>query len=484
MRPSGLQSAAEYERLIELCPAVLFRQRADFSFEYASPKIGEWTGFSADEWLRNPNFLPELIYEADWATLSAHLNACAGSDEVASIVFRIRNRKTGRITSIVERRRAVRGSDGKLTGFDGVWMDISPQALAAKQLDELTWDHTFGLITMGGAHDLNNKLTGILSFSELHLGELDGANPVAEGLRTIRDNARVASQLLNQIAALHQTRVGSREHVDLNKFVTATTQILGRVISSRIKIETALDSETLVIYGDPVRLQRLIIGWALQAAVRMPRRGGITVATSVAKHGGQEFASLTLTDTGGELPKDLIESAVARAGFVVGETLEAGVLNQWKNFATTHGGTWKIESLPSGTRVELLLPTSNFTERSQKVPRKRWILVISESPECLSETLKSLEGQGIISVIAADEWERQLNPNWFSWDAVMFHGRETIPARLAALRERKPTVKTIICLSAGDLSEVDMGISNAADLLIGPDLAQGGMVKKIANLLA
>jgi hypothetical protein len=65
----------------------------------------------------------------------------------------------------------------------------------------------------------------------------------------------------------------------------------------------------------------------------------------------------------------------------------------------------------------------------------------------------------------------------------MFHGREAIPARLAALRERKVAVKTIVCLSSGDLSEVDTGVSSAADLLIGPDSAQGGMVKKIANLL-
>ncbi|HMJ66680.1 MAG TPA: PAS domain-containing protein [Candidatus Binatia bacterium] len=484
MRPSGLQSAAEYEQLIDFCPVVLFRQRPDFSFEYVSPKIDAWTGFSAEEWLRKPNLFKELIYEADLAALNAHLNACAGSDEVVSIVFHIRNRKTGRITSIAERRRAMRGNEGKLAGFEGVWTDISLQALVAKQRDEFTWDHTFGLITMGAAHDLNNKLTGILSFSELHLSELDGANPLAEGLRTIRDNARVASQLLNQIAALHEARIGSREHVDLNKFVTATAQILGRVISSRIKIETALDGATLVIYGDPVRLQRLIIAWALQAAVGMPRHGGITVATSVAKRDSREFASLTLTDTGGELPKDLIESGVSRAAFQVDETLAAGVLNQWRNFATTHGGTFKIESLPSGTRVELLLPTSNFTEESQQVPRKRWILVISESPELLSETVKSLEGQGIIALIAADEWERQLNPNWFNWDAVMFHGRETIPARLAALRERKLAVKTIICFSSGDLSEVDTGVSNTADLLIGPDLAQGGMVKKIANLMA
>src|SRR5258705_2472057 len=167
MRPSGLQSAAEYERLIDLCPVVLFRQRADFSFEYASPKIAEWTGLSTDEWLRNPNLFRELIYEADLAALNAHLNACPGSDEVASIVFRIRNRKTGRITSIAERRRAVRGNEGKLTGFEGVWTDISLRALAAKQRDEFTWDHTFGLISMGAAHDLNNKLTGVLSFSEL-----------------------------------------------------------------------------------------------------------------------------------------------------------------------------------------------------------------------------------------------------------------------------------------------------------------------------
>src|SRR5258705_11079454 len=104
------------------------------------------------------------------------------------------------------------------------------------------------------------------------------------------------------MATLHEIRTGSREHVDLNTFATGLAQILSRVISSRVKIETAVYQETLAVYIDQVRFQQLIIGWALHAAGRMARRGALGLKTSRIVHNGTEFAGLTSTATGSEFP--------------------------------------------------------------------------------------------------------------------------------------------------------------------------------------
>src|SRR5688572_17243923 len=98
MPPCGPDLTGTSEGLLDLCPGVLFRQRPDFSFQYIGRKIQGWSGFSAEEWLRRTDLLPQLVYEEDAASLEAHLKACASASGELQTVFRMRNRHTGRIT--------------------------------------------------------------------------------------------------------------------------------------------------------------------------------------------------------------------------------------------------------------------------------------------------------------------------------------------------------------------------------------------------
>jgi hypothetical protein len=485
MRPSGLESAADYERLIGLCPAVLFRQCADFSFKYVSPKISEWTGFPAEEWLRRPKLLQEILYEADAPGMQSHLDACANSDAIATTVFRIRNRETGRLMWICERRRVVRGSNAKPAAYEGLWSDVSVQVLAMQQRGAAEWHRTFSLMTMGAAHDLNNKLTGILSFSELHLSELDATSPLGEALRTIRDNARTASQLLHQMATLHEANTGNCEHIDLNSFVTSMAAILTRVISSRVKIETALHHQPLAVHVDQVRFQQLIMGWAMQAAGRMPRRGTLALKTASIAGSGTGFAGLTITDTGTQLPTSLTTNPLESGPLDPAETPAITILRQLRDFTLRYHGTCRIESSSGSTSLELLLPVSNFAEDAARLAGKRWILIVSKTAQKLSEFLKALEEHAIVAVVGSEAWEEQLDPGRFEWQAVLFHGPPpSMPGLLAATRARKLPTKTVVYLSSGDVAELDSNVKDAADLLIGPDLPQGGVVRKIVNLVA
>ena len=71
MTPPG--SASVDERLLELCPVVLFRQRPDLTFEHISPRIHEWTGVRPEEWLRNPQFLQQLMHAPDGGAYTRHV---------------------------------------------------------------------------------------------------------------------------------------------------------------------------------------------------------------------------------------------------------------------------------------------------------------------------------------------------------------------------------------------------------------------------
>src|SRR5262245_39858745 len=112
MHSSGPELPGAPERLLDLCPGILFSQRADFSFDYVDPRIEDWSGFSAREWLHQPDLLQQIIHEPDAVVFQQHLAGSLAATTPTQILFRIRNRQTGRIMHLAESRRAVRTAAG------------------------------------------------------------------------------------------------------------------------------------------------------------------------------------------------------------------------------------------------------------------------------------------------------------------------------------------------------------------------------------
>jgi signal transduction histidine kinase len=481
MHSSGPELPGAPERLLDLCLGVLFSQRADFSFDYIDPRIEKWSGFPSTEWLRQPDLLQQIILETDAAVFQQHLAESLAGTSPSYILFRIRNRQTGRILHLAESRRAVRTVAGTVSRFEGIWMDVSRQTLAARQLDAAGWHAAFGLATLGAAHDLNNKLTAILSLSDLYLTEIEKTHPLRDGLATIKQSAQHASQLLHQLTALHQATPGHREHVDLNQFIPVAINLLRRVMTSRIGLETVLHKEAVAVTMDRVHLQRLIIAWALYAAERMPRRGTLRLETSRVSRGGRHWGALRIADSGDEL--FLPRTPAATQPLVVRESPDASTLDQLAAFASSHGGRLEWNSEGIGTTVEMLLPEANFTEKPRH-SAKPWVLMTGKPAEELAKLARELENRGLVPVIAVGSIEEQLNPNWFSWDAVLI--QETVaavPRLLEPVRKRKLSAKIVVCLTAGDVSELEPWAASAAELVTPADWPRQRAAERIANLI-
>jgi hypothetical protein len=479
MRACGPESTGNLERLLDLSPGLLFRQQADFSFEYLGPKIEEWTGVPRDEWLRPGNLLWDLVHEADAVALKGHLATCAKAINEMHATFRIRNRKTGRISYIAESRRAVRDDAGMLRGFEGVWTDESQETLAARQLDAAVWQATFGLVTLGAVHDLNNKLTGILSLSDLYLAEVDKDHPLRDGLSTIKQSAQQASQLLHQLAALHQGAPGKREHVDLNQFVTVAADLLRRIVSSRIRIEEVLHKDPLAVTVDRVSLQRLVIAWSLHAAERMPKGGKLKLHTRSAVP--KESPTLTITDSG----RPFVVPERRDHGFVVRENVEAAICDQLAALAQSHNGNFRVDAKSNGTTLEIALPQATFTEQPA-TGGTPWILLVGKVPQELNALTRELERRDIRAVIAKEPLDEQLNPNWYQWGAVLIQATvAAVPELLEPVQQSRKggmPVKTIVCVAGGDVADLEPWVASAAELVTPTDMSHERIAEKIAKL--
>ena len=260
-------------------PGVLFRQRPDLTFDVASPRLTEMTGYALEEWKTQPGLFWKVVHELDLDQVKQHLTEVAVGAEGKSCSFRVRHQTTGRVTYVSEFRRALRDESGALRSYEGFWMDVTRQALAERRLATAAWKETLGLLTLGLSHDFNNLLAGIMGLTETYLSQIDQAHPFREGLSLVTRNTQQAAQLIRRIAQLHRGKTGIRSYQDLNALVTEGVELLAKVIPNRIEISSSLTSSQLPLYVDPVEFQHVMINLALNAADAMPERGRMVVRT-------------------------------------------------------------------------------------------------------------------------------------------------------------------------------------------------------------
>jgi len=321
------------ERWLEFCPVVLFRQRPDLSFEYISPKIQEWTGVRPDEWLQNPHFLQQLIHASDAGAYARHVEHAKNAPGQGQVQFRIRHRDTGHLTALTETRRAMPGPGGN-DGFEGSWAQIPLDHF------EAPWRDTYNALAIGASHEFNNKLTAIVSLSDLFMGDVGPAHPMAAGLRTMRTTAYGISEVLHQLAAHYFAETGRRELIDLNTAVKSVVALLRRCVSSRIEIECNLHSAHLPVTVDGVWLQRVLLMLAVLAAARTAEAAALGFKTSGGTHAAVTLESRSFGN----------QSSVARGDREVYAFREA------TRFAAAHAGSFE----EAGERITIAVPLEDL----------------------------------------------------------------------------------------------------------------------------
>lgn len=124
------------------------------SFKYVSPSCERITGYSADEFLRDPGLLERIIHPDDRAKTVAHLQSEAisgGTDESCGLDFRI-VRRDGGVRWIGHECRPVRMDDGRKLGTRGSHRDIT-ERMAAEAV-------------VTAQRDLGVALNGVKDFDE------------------------------------------------------------------------------------------------------------------------------------------------------------------------------------------------------------------------------------------------------------------------------------------------------------------------------
>lgn len=137
-----------------------------------------------------------------------------------------------------------------------------------------------GQLSAGIAHDFNNILGVIIIYAEM-LQQLSLPAPVVQRVDVIHQQAKRASQLVQQILDFSRKTVMRRQTIDLQVFLQEQVRLLERMLQESIEIDVeCAEGFSYRVEGDATRLQQAVMNLAVNAQDAMPEGGQLQFALS------------------------------------------------------------------------------------------------------------------------------------------------------------------------------------------------------------
>jgi two-component system cell cycle sensor histidine kinase/response regulator CckA len=161
--------------------------------------------------------------------------------------------------------------------------DITDRYELEKKLENAQKMEFMGTIAGGVAHDLNNILSGIVSYPELLLMQIEENSPLEKPIQTIKKSGEKAAVIVQDLLTLARRGVANKEPVNLNEIIHAflNSPECNKIKSfhANVSISTNLTDQLKIISGSTVHLSKTIMNLVSNAAEAMPNGGTINILT-------------------------------------------------------------------------------------------------------------------------------------------------------------------------------------------------------------
>ncbi len=254
-----------------------------------------------------------------------------------------------------------------------------------KQLQEM---EAVGTLAGGVAHDLNNVLSGLISYPELILMDLPLDSPIRKQVLAIQRSGEKAAAMVQDLLTLARRGVVVTEVLNLNyiirEYLASPEFEKLKCYHSNIHVAYNPGTDLLNILGSPVHVSKAVMNLVSNAAEAMPDGGNINVTTdnyclkrTVTKYEkikAGEYVTLTVSDSGIGISKEDLEK-IFEPFFTKKEMGRSGTgLGMAVVWATIkdHNGYIDVKSsMGKGTQFTLYFP---ITKQSVKETRDKFLI--------------------------------------------------------------------------------------------------------------
>lgn len=394
----------------------------------------------------------------------------------------------------------IKDSEGNFLGSVHISRDITEQKNAelermatVEKLQKIEKMEAIGLMAGGVAHDLNNILSGVVSYPELLLLQLSKDDKLYGPIRSIHESGKRAAAVVADLLTVARGVATTREVCSLNSLIEEylTSPEFKNVNSLHPKttLQPDLATDLSSISCAPVHIQKVLMNLVTNAMEAIEGRGTVFVTTQnqflevgqVEALAPGEYVLMTIRDTG----TGITETALKRifepfySSKVMGRSGTGLGLSVVWNTIKDHDGGITVESDDSGTAFNIYLhsseeneiqPESNFDINSIKGSGSILVVDDEQQQRDIATQMLSMLGYSVESVASGEE-------------AVAFCRKKTVDILLLDMIMEPgingfQTYQKIIALCPTQKAVITSGFSANNDVKEALALGVGGFITK------
>jgi len=323
------KSEKQYRDLVENANSIILRRNVNGEIIFFNKFTRKFFGFSNTEDI-SAKSMGELIFQKDLRNSSEYeeiVNSFRKNPDKQIISEHETQLPNGEKVWITWTYNPIFDLSGELTEVLCIGNDITE--LKKAELDKkdllirLQRAHkmeAIGTLAGGVAHDLNNILSGIVSYPELLLLDLPPDSRLRKPITTIQKAGERAAAIVQDLLTLARRGVVTKKVVNLNRVILdyVSSPEYENLLANHpgVKLRMNLDKNLFNILGSPIHLTKTLLNLVMNAAEAINDSGEIVVTTEnrcvdrsisgfdKVKEG--DYVTLVISDTGiGISPQDL-----------------------------------------------------------------------------------------------------------------------------------------------------------------------------------
>ena len=294
--------------------------------------------------------------------------------------------------------------------FNGLLLDVTSvkkleeeQKRTEKQLHRGQKMEAIGMMAGGVAHDLNNILSGIISYPELLLLDLPKDSPLRQPIETIQSSGLRAAAVVADLLTVARGAAAAKEVCNLNKLLREYLESpeLKRPLKTQpgITLHTDFAPDLFTLNCSSIHIRKCLLNLFINACEAVDTVGTVTISTSnryidkplkgydEVRRG--EYVVLSVADTGSGISSVDIDhifepfyskKVMGRSGTGLGLAVVWSAVQD-------HNGYIDISTSDQGTRFDIYFPASRE--------------LVDDGKEQI--TLQDLQGKGQTVLVVDDE---------------------------------------------------------------------------------
>jgi PAS domain S-box-containing protein len=274
----------------------------------------------------------------------------------------------------IHNRYTVKHWEGGLVDRYVVTTDVTEQRRMEEHLRQVQKMEAMGRLAAGVAHDFNNYLTVIDSYTDLLRMDLKPDAPMQHELAEISRAVERSKSLVRQLLAFSRQQMLHPQVLNVNEVIARAEDILRRLAGRGIDLVTEYDPTLGLVCADPGQIEQVLLNLVTNARDAIPDAGRITIHTANVESDDTDdkegkpvhHVMIAVSDTGGGIDEDtqshifepFFTTKENGAGTGLGLSTVYGIVRQ-------SGGSIEVKSEPGqGTMFTIYLPRIDGLEEA------------------------------------------------------------------------------------------------------------------------